>query len=248
MRDPTVPRNLYHQFLTADSRPIDDPPLAAGAGQDNLYHHHLAASKSAADDLGAGEHMSEHSLDWQDSQESLLEASQRINDTTSATGPSSAYISQAKHSIISPVPNNTTETIRPSATAQPFDSLFVNATPTSHLPWIPPQPSRHLPPVGNFALPTPGPPRRPLKRKLAKKGEMSCGVCKMLASLMGMEECIQCSHLRCLKWFHLVCVGHDRLPQGRYGWTCETCDPGDENNGLHSMSGVRWLGSDDEQN
>ncbi|KAK5744516.1 hypothetical protein LTR17_001910 [Elasticomyces elasticus] len=246
MRDSAVPRNLYHQFLTADSRPLDDPPLAApGVDEDNLYHHHLAASKTAAANTAAEEHMSDQSLDWQDSQGSSSEASQRIDATTSATEPSSAHISRPKHSIISPI---TTNDVRPSASTEPSESLFVKATPTSHLPWIPPQPSRHLPPVGNFALPTPGPPRRPLKRRRAKKGEMSCGVCKMPASLMGVEECIQCSHLRCLKWFHLVCVGHDRLPEGRYGWTCEECDPGDENNGLHSMSGVRWFGSDDEQN
>ncbi|KAK4950358.1 hypothetical protein LTR10_011339 [Elasticomyces elasticus] len=228
---------------------MDDPPLAVGVREDNLYHHHLAASKIAADSIAADEHMSDHSLDWQDSHGSSSEALQHINNTTSVTEPSSVHTNQPKRSIVSPVTtNNTAEPMCPPATAEPSDSLFVKATPTSHLPWISPRPSRHLPPVGNFALPTPGPPRRPLKRRRAKKGEVSCGLCKMPASLMGMEECIQCSHLRCLKWFHLVCVGHDRLPQGRYGWTCEECDPEDQNNGLHSMSGVRWLGSDDENN
>ncbi|KAK5722270.1 hypothetical protein LTR17_014276 [Elasticomyces elasticus] len=233
---------------------MDDPPLAApGVDEDNLYHHHLAARKTAAANTAAEEHMSDQSLDWQDSQGSSSEASQRIDDTTSATEPLNAHTNQLKHHIVSLANTNTVGedvrgTFRTTTADLSSDSLFVKATPTSHLPWIPPQASRHLPPVGNFALPTAGPQRRPLKRRRAKKGEMSCGVCKMPASLMGLEECIQCSHLRCLKWFHLVCVGHDRLPQGRYGWTCERCDPGDENNGLHSMSGVRWLGSDDEQN
>ncbi|KAK1052125.1 Lysine Methyltransferase 2D [Friedmanniomyces endolithicus] len=139
----------------------------------------------------------------------------------------------------------TVKTVIEEDLLEPSSPRFVKATPTSHLPWSPPQDIPNLPPVANFALTPRILPQRPANK--SKVASWICSVCRVQARTIDLERSLQCCNRNCGHWFHLRCVGLKDLPQGRYGWSCKECDPDDTNNGLFSINdNVEWQGDDED--
>ncbi|EMC98405.1 hypothetical protein BAUCODRAFT_23182 [Baudoinia panamericana UAMH 10762] len=109
--------------------------------------------------------------------------------------------------------------------------------------WTPPAAAsgRRLPPISNFALLMQTVP----KSSKAVNEKMIYCICKTKSSTINLAKCIQCCNINCGKWFHLKCVDLPEFPQGRYGWSCEECDPDDKHNGLFVEGGrVDYHGED----
>ncbi|KAK3075484.1 hypothetical protein LTR53_001192 [Teratosphaeriaceae sp. CCFEE 6253] len=135
------------------------------------------------------------------------------------------------------------DTISPAALRLPAGPRFVKATPASHLPWQPPRQTQGLPPISNFALGIASAPRDPKASKESTKGTSICEGCGVRTRTVDLEKMIQCCNRDCGVWYHLECANLRCMPQGRYGWSCESCDPDDQNNGLFSINdNVNWHG------
>ncbi|KAK1058187.1 hypothetical protein LTR12_015906 [Friedmanniomyces endolithicus] len=215
-----------------------------------LYHHHLATQKGLAEatDSSAVDEMSDDSLAGR-SHESAEPLQQTEHDAPS-TGLPRHHKDQRQDSFFSTtsarsiVPVDTLRTVKEDL-LEPSSPRFVKATPTSHLPWSPPQDIPNLPPVANFALTARAPPRQPKSK--SKRASWICSVCRVQARSIDLERSIQCCNRNCGHWFHLRCVSLKDLPQGRYGWSCKECDPDDTNNGLFSINdNVEWQGDDED--
>ncbi|KAK3114711.1 hypothetical protein LTR53_006722 [Teratosphaeriaceae sp. CCFEE 6253] len=144
--------------------------------------------------------------------------------------------------------NNGLDTFPPAALVLPAGPRFVKAVPSPHLPWQPPRQTQGLPPIYNFALSASARTATPLqspKRRLKKamEGDAICEGCGVRTRTVDLEKMIQCCNRDCGVWYHLECANLRCMPQGRYGWSCENCDPDDQNNGLFSINdNVNWHG------
>ncbi len=241
----------------------------------DLYHQHFATVKGLAEatDSSAVDEMSDDSLAGR-SLESTAPLPRSDHDIPTTGIPrhhknlrQDSFFSTTSAGSLKSV--GTVKTVVEEDLLEPSSPRFVKATPTSHLPWSPPQDIPNLPPVANFALTARAPPQQPKSK--SKRASWICSVCRVQARSIDLERSIQCCNRnvsrnvwlrtfrlhvneqmltreQCGHWFHLRCVGLKDLPQGRYGWSCKECDPDDTNNGLFSINdNVEWQGDDKDE-
>ncbi|KAK1817327.1 hypothetical protein LTR12_008309 [Friedmanniomyces endolithicus] len=209
----------------------------------DLYHQHFATVKGLAEatDSSAVDEMSDDSLAGR-SLESTAPLPRSDHDIPTAGIPrhhknlrQDSFFSTTSAGSFKSV--GTLKTVVEEDLLEPSSPRFVKATPTSHLPWSPPQGIPNLPPVGtsHYRL---GYHHSGQRRRRRERRGCAVSVESRLGPLTSSDRYNAAIGM---------CVGLKDLPQGRYGWSCKECDPDDTTNGLFSINdNVEWQGDDED--